>query len=222
LTIGSALASVGSAALNGAAQGQVNAARGAAQRAENERQDRWEEQIRKLREQSLGRFANVPSDMAGRAQTVADFYKASGGSLPSSGVTAGVIPQTNGLVAREGTNQMNKVAAFNDQQGKALGNLRSFGDVMAGANRGVAIDNGLISGIDSMRRGSSTVLPLELQNANNAGNGLKTFADILGGLGKVGMSAGLAGGWDKLFGVGNTGPTGKTFADELVGGTRAV
>jgi len=35
------------------------------------------------------------------------------------------------------------------------------------------------------------LLPIELANANNAGNGLKGLGDILGGLGKVAMIAGL-------------------------------
>jgi hypothetical protein len=202
LLVAGALATVGSAGLNMGAQGQVAAARRAAEMAELQRQERWDNQIRDLQKQSLNRFDNFTPQMDARAGTVADFYKASGGSLPSSGVTAGIIPQTSGLVAREGTNQMNKVNAFNDQQGTALGNLRSFGDIMGAANRGMAIDSSLIGGINNMKQGSSNVLQSELEDANRAGGGMKSFADILSGLGKIGVAAGLSGGGSKLFGGG--------------------
>lgn len=223
LTIGAGLASVGAAGLGAAANGQVGAARHAAEMAELQRQSRWDDQIRQLQQQSLGRFDDFAPKMSERAGSVADFYKASGGALPSSGVTAGVLPQSDNVaLLKEGGRQMGKVDAFNTQQGKALGNLRSFGDIMGNANRGMAIDNGFISGINSEKQGSASILASELEAANKAGDGLKTFADILGGLGKVGMTAGLGGGWDKLFGVTNIGPTGASMASELAGGLRPV
>jgi hypothetical protein len=222
LLLAGGLAEIGSMGLNALAQGQIDAARNNAIQQELQRQSRWDSQISGLQDKNLAAYGGVPAAMPGRATQVADFYKATGGDLPSSGPTAGVMPPiTNKAVAGQGAQQMNKVALFNGQQNGALANLRSFGDVMGGAARTNAINNGVIAGIGSMKAGSSSILPLELQSANNAGNGLKSFADILGGLGKVGVSAGLAS-FNPFGAVSNIGPTGASYASELADGLRAI
>jgi hypothetical protein len=192
---------LGGAGLGALANGQVAAARKAAQDAELQRQQRWDQQIQTLQNQNLQGYNNIQPQMDTRAANVADFYKATGGDLPSSGPTAGTMPPiTNAAVANEGKVAQGKVAAYNTQQGQALGNLRSFGDIMGGNARTTAVNNSIINGINSMKTGSASVLKHELEGANSAGGGLRTFADILGGLGKVGVSAGLSGGFGNLFG----------------------
>jgi hypothetical protein len=193
LLLASGLAEIGSMGLNALAQDKINAARNSAIQQELQRQGRWDSQIAGLQDKNLQAYGGVPASMPGRATNVADYYKATGGDLPSSGPTAGAMPAiVNPALANESKVTMGKVNAFNNQQGGALANLRSFGDMMGGAARTNAINNGVIAGINSMKAGSSSILGQELQSANNAGNGLKSFADILGGLGKVGMAAGLA------------------------------
>lgn len=195
----------GGVAANGLAQGQVNGARNGVTSAENTRQDRWDGQINDLNKQSLARYDGFSGKQDDRGKSVADYYKATGGALPSSGATTGVIPtSSSNVVVQEGNRANDKVAAFTDQQGKAQANLRSFGDVMGEASRGTALDTAAVGAINSQKQGSSAVVPLEYQAANNAGNGMKMFGDVLGGLGKAGMSAGLAGAGPNfpLFGSG--------------------
>jgi hypothetical protein len=186
--------SVGSVVANSAAAGQVGAARSGVMSAENSRQQGWDKSINALNTQSQNRFTDFAGKQGDRAKEVSDFYKANGGALPSSGVTTGTIPgPSSGVLVQDAKAQNDKVAAYGDQQNGALAKLRSFGDVLATANRGVGEDVANIGTFNSMKKGSASVLPLELADANNAGNGLKTVGDIAGGLGKIGLTAGLSG-----------------------------
>lgn len=210
LQLGGVLANMG-------AGDQVAAARAAASNAENARQTAWNNQIFDLAGQSRGRYADFSGQMANKTADLSKFYNAQGTTLPPSGPTAGTIPaSTSALVRADGDRQMAKVKAYTDQQHGALANLRSFGDVLGTAARGVQDDEGNINIVNSYKKGSAAVLPLELQQANTAGNGLKTLGDVLGGVGKIGVAAGLGGGgfasqgtgglagWQNLFNLGNS------------------
>lgn len=200
LQLGGMLANMG-------ASGQVDAARGAALSAENARQNAWNNQIFDLAGKSRGRYADFSGQMADKTADLSKFYNAQGTTLPPSGPTAGTIPaSTSALVRADGDRQMAKVKAYTDQQHGALANLRSFGDVLGTAARGVQDDEGNINIVNSYKKGSAGVLPLELQQANTAGNGLKMLGDVAGGLGRLGVAGGLAGGGSAigsgLFGTG--------------------
>jgi hypothetical protein len=72
--------------------------------------------------------------------------------------------------------------------------LRAFGDILGDTSRLQARDASQVGTIGSFKRGSSAVLPLELDEANHAGDGMKVFGDLLGGFGGIATSAGLSGG----------------------------
>ena len=71
--------------------------------------------------------------------------------------------------------------------------------MLADTSLGQARDASLIGQVGGFKSGSSAVVPYELDKASEAGDGLKTLADILGGVGTVGTMAGLAGGQLPFF-----------------------
>jgi len=106
---------------------------------------------------------------------------------------AALPPVASDQVQRE-VNTKNDIAnAYVNHQADSLGKLRSFGDLFGGINRGVAQDTQQVGQIGNFKKGSTAVEQLELDNANRAGNAEKMWADIAGGLGKVGLTAGLSG-----------------------------
>jgi hypothetical protein len=95
-------------------------------------------------------------------------------------------------VVAEQAKQGDKAHAYSEQQGNALGNLRSFGDLLGGIGLQQARDAGYIGQIGGFKKGSAGVLDFELEDANHKGDGKKQLGDILGGLGQIGISAGLS------------------------------
>lgn len=228
ITIGSAAATGASMLMNSGANDSVQNARNRVLTDERNRQSQYDNNITALNTQSAQRFNGAPDKMGDRAKSVGDFYSANGGDVPASGATAGTTPgSTSNIVVQEGKRQLDKVKAFGGQQSDALANLRSFGDIFGEANRGVGQDAARIGVWNGFKQGSNSVLPLELETASHAGDGQKAFADILGGLGKVGMVAGLSGMGDgtimNLFGRGDpvsstvAGPTQLGFFPRLFG-----
>lgn len=184
---------------NSAASDQVAGARSGVLSSEAGRQRGFDQEANAFNANSRQGYDGATGKMDARAANVADFYKSQNGGLPVSGPTSGVIPpSSSNIVNQEGKAQQGKVAAFNTQQNDALGKLRSFGDILGGADRNTALNTANVGTINSFKQGDAALVPLQLDQANNAGNGMKMFGDILGGLGKVGMFAGLSGGGGKL------------------------
>lgn len=200
ISAGAAVLSAGSMLANSSAQDQVSSARSGVLSAEAGRQQGFNTEANNLNTASANGYDNTTGKMADRAMSVAKFYGSQNGGLPTSGPTAGTIPaSSSNIVNSESKAQQGKVAAFNDQQNTALGQLRSFGDILGGADRNTALNTANVGNINSMKQGDAALTPLLLENANNAGNGMKMFGDILGGLGKVGLYAGLSGAGKGLF-----------------------
>ncbi len=104
------------------------------------------------------------------------------------------MPQSSSnITVQADTKARGDARAFTDKTGRALGDLRSFGDLMGELGRGTARDAGYVGQIGGFKKGSSAVLPHELEAANSKGSGMKMLGDVLGGIGKVGLSAGLSG-----------------------------
>ncbi len=120
---------------------------------------------------------------------------------PNSGA-AGVMPSsTSDVVNQETGKQEAKAQGFVDQQTGAMADLRSFGDLLGETSRLQGRDASKIGQIGSFKQGSAGVVPLELDNASHAGDNWNLLADILGGAGSVGVSAGINGGSSKLAGM---------------------
>ena len=197
--VGTAL-TIGSSIANAAAQQQVAKARDSALAAERIRQRQFDQQADAINANARARYDDYGDKQAEKAKSLAEFFqdpKAS--TAPTAGeanVSAGTVMPTasSDVVTREIGRQAGQAREFTDQQAVSLGNLRSFADLLSDKSRLTARDAGSIAQIGGFKRGSSNVLPLELEAANQKGAGLRTFADILGGAGSVATMAGLNGG----------------------------
>lgn len=179
-----------STGLNHMANQQVESAREDAMAAERIRQQGLDQQANALNLQSQDRFQNVAEKQDERASSLGEYFTQQQTEAP----TAAAMPASSSNITVASENKARGDArARTNQIGNALGDLRSFGDLFGETSRLQARDASQIGQIGGFKRGSSGVLGMELDSANSAGGGLRLGADIAGGLGKVGVSAGLSG-----------------------------
>lgn len=161
--------------------------------AERARQQQLQQEAAAVQQHSNSLYQGFEGKQAERASSLAEAYRApqtaAGGAPPP--VEA---PAAGSNITTQGeANQRGIASAYAGQQAGALGTLRSLADVMGTAARGQARDAGQIGQIGNFMRGSSSVLPLELNAASHAGDTMKTLGGLAQGLGKVGVAAGLSG-----------------------------
>lgn len=201
LTIAGVALSGLSTGLNAVAANKVQSARDDAMEAERIRQGGLDKQADALNTQSQDRYQNFEAQQGEKAASLADYFTGQEVAPPSE--EAALPTSSNNLVVQEQAKQKANAKAFTDKTGTALGNLRSFGDLLGDTSRLQARDAGQIGQIGSFKRGSSNVLGYELEDANSAGNGMKLFGDLAGGFGGLALNAGLSGGSiSNLFGGG--------------------
>lgn len=173
--------------LNPKAQGQVDDARAGVINAERSRQAGFDAENTALNTGAQDRYTGFGGQQAVRGQQLGDYF-ASGGPAPGA-IPGGHSPLISGEIAKQnGISQM-----FGDQQSHALGNLRSFGDVMGGISRLQGRDANSIGQINSFKHGSAGVTGLELENANHAGDSTKFWADLIAGAENIAMAAATGG-----------------------------
>ena len=181
-----------SAGLNYAGQAKASNARDDALAAERIRQQGLDQEAQALNLQSQDRYQGFEGQQEERAGELAEYYKGQEAAEPAA---SDALPQSSSnITVREEEKQKAKAKEYTDETGAALGNLRSFGDLLGGIGREQARDATSIGQIGGFKQGSSGVLGYELDEASRAGQGLGTMADIAGGIGSLGISAGLSGG----------------------------
>jgi len=187
--IGLAL-TAGSTAMNSMAAGKVAGARKGVLGAERTRQAGYDAENDTLNTQSQDRYTNFGDKQAATAGTLADYY--SGQTVAPQ--SPDLIPtSTSAIVQQDEAAKRGDARDYTTQQGEALAKLRAFGDLLGENSLGQARDAGAIGQINGFKRGSSDVTAYELDAANHQGDGLKTFADLLGGVGSIATGAGLGG-----------------------------
>jgi len=194
LTIISGLAMAGSTVAGMQAQRQVEGARNAALQNDMMRQDTLDKETAALNEASRDRYKDFKGEQQERSKSLGDYLvgKQPVGAAPPADAPAETMPTSaSNIVTQEVAKQAGKAKDFTDQQGQALGTMRAFGDVLGGISRDTARDAGYLNQTLGFKKGWAGVLPYELEAANQKGAGMKMFGDILGGLGSIGMSAGL-------------------------------
>ncbi|WP_316397349.1 hypothetical protein [Bradyrhizobium sp. 33ap4] len=182
-----------SSILGNNANDAVNAARAKVIAAERTRQQALDTEAQGVNNQSLGRYANFDQQQAADTARLADMFKAPVTTFNTAQTTNPLPATPSDLVARDLTNRNAIASNYVANQGDALANLRSFGDLMGTIGRGQAQDAQAVNQIGGFKKGSQAVEQLELDSANNAGNSYKALSDLFGGLGKVGLTAGLSG-----------------------------
>lgn len=202
-------------AANSAANSRVNSARNNALAAERTRQAALDREAAAYNAKDQASYQNFEGQQADKAQKLGDYFTQA--STPSAAQPAGAatetMPDASGIVVAENAKQLGRAKAYTDQQGRALGQLRSFGDVMGDLARDQARDAGYIGQIGGFKKGSAGIVPYELDAASHAGDGMKMLGDLAGGFGSIGISAGLKGG-----SLGNMFGSTPTVADGWTGG----
>ena len=216
LTIAGIALTGASAAANSAASSQVAKARTTALREERARQKGYDQQGDTINAHAQDQFSGFQDKQAARAQTLGDFFTGQDAAPPTAD-RAIPMPSSN-LVVDEQAKQAGKAQAFTDKVGTALGNLRSFGDVMGTDSRATARDASSLGQLYGFKQGSNAVLPFELDAASQAGNGMKMFGDVLGGLGSLATLGGLTG----AFGAAKAGASAGAAAGTATAAPRSL
>lgn len=197
MAIAGTILSVGSTVANTIAANKVDKARADAMATERIRQGKLDQENAALNETSRDRYDDFGGQQEESASKLGDYFtenEAMAAQNDQQAVDAMLPTSGSKITVQEAGKQSGLAKAFTDQQGQALGKLRSFGDVLGGIGREQARDAGSIGQINSFKRASSGIVPLELEAANSAGNGMKLFGDILGMGGSLMMNGGLKGG----------------------------
>lgn len=188
-----------STGINYAAQSKAANAREDAMAAERVRQNGLDQEAAAVNTGAQDRYENFEGQQTGKSAELADYFAGQEVAAPSA--EAALPTSASNITVREISKQKGQAKDFTNRTGAALGELRSFGDLLGDVSRLQARDAGTIGQIGGFKRGSSSVLPYELEEAASAGNGLKLFGDIAGGLGQLTSSAGLSGGTVPVFGT---------------------
>lgn len=186
-----------SAAASGMAQSKVAKAREGAMAAERTRQQKLDAEAQALNLQSQDRYQNFEQQQTDKAKSLGDYFTEqrtapeAPGAVSEGDITAPT--SSSNITVNEEKKQRAKAAASTDAQGRALGDLRSFGDLLGGISTLQARDAMKIGQIGGFKKSSTGVNALELDAANGQGNGIKAFGDILGTLGTAVTAKGLSG-----------------------------
>jgi hypothetical protein len=200
LTIAGAALTAGSTVANAAGQARAAKARDQALAAERIRQRGFDQEAAALNTQAQDTFQDFEGQRETKSESLGDYF-ASEVPTPANATAASVMPTaTNDIVTREMNKKSGEAKRFTDQQAGALAQMRAFGDVLGDGSRTMARAGSEIGQIGGFKRGSSNVMPLELDAAAQKGQGLRVLGDLLGGFGGMALNAGLTGRGGNLFG----------------------
>lgn len=170
---------VGSAGANYIGHKQAEDAREDALAAQRIRNRNLDKQSFAINDQSRERFENVDTQQAERSDSLADIFRSASAAAPAE-TTAPVMPNSGNVVlqnrAREASDEARE---FTDQRAEALADFRSFGDLFGSIGRAQARDAGELGMLGGFRRGSQSVLPLELDAASREGSNMRLLGDLL-------------------------------------------
>lgn len=195
--------------MNQQAAGRVAKARDDAMEAERIRQRGFQQEMQPINDQARERYTGFEGQRTEKAQQLGDYFAANApttgqSAAPTETPTSVGAGAGNTVVDNELSRRLQEARAYGQQQDKALGNLRAFGDVLGGIGVKQARDAGQIAQIGGFSKASSDLLPGDLEAANSKG-GSGLLGDVLNLGGLVTIGAGLAGagpGFGDIFGPG--------------------
>lgn len=195
LSIAGLVMTVGSTVANTMAADQQAKARAAAMETERHRQGRLDQENEALNLTSRDRYEDFEGQQEERGSKLADYFTDGEATAEANQHAVNAMLPTSGsdITVREEQKQSGLAKSFTDQQGQALGQLRAFGDVLGGIGRDQARDASSIGQINSFKRASSGIMPLELEAANQKGAGARMLGDVLGLGGGLLMNGGFGG-----------------------------
>lgn len=193
-TIAGLVLTAGSTVANMIGQNQVKKAREDALGAERIRQRGLDQENEALNAVSRERYEDFEGQQQERGSKLSDYFtenEAAAADANQQAVQQMLPTAGSDITVREQAKQSGLAKAFTDQQGQALGQLRAFGDLLGGLGRQQARDASNIGQVNAFKRGSSGIVPLELEAANEAGAGARMFGDLLGLGGSLALNSGL-------------------------------
>ena len=166
-----------SMAANAMAARRQDNARADALAAERIRQGALDKEAFGLVDNSRDQYASAPRKQDQRSDELAQHFKDV--SAQPAAVAAPTTP-TSGNVVVQGRNERaaEEGRQFTDARAENLADFRSFGDLFGDFGRQTARDAAQIGTIGGFKRGSSGILPMELEAANQQGQGMRTMADL--------------------------------------------
>ena len=202
-TIAGLALTAGSTVVNTIAANKAASAREDVLAAERIRQNQLDKEAAALNTQSQDQYDKADVKQEAKARDLTDFFSGPNTAGEANDAAAAVLPSdTSGITVREMQKQTGAAQDFTGQQAASLAALRSFGDMLGDNARSQARDASLVGQIGGFKRGSSGVVPLELDEASQKGQGLKFLGDLLGGAGSLATNYGLTkGGATPLFGA---------------------
>lgn len=218
LSIGGLALAAGSTGLGMVGAQKQADARDDAMQAEFARQDRYSEGAMQAFDQSLGEYQDPAQDLAAKKAERRESLEGAvtGGSggpgIPLPGSTPEVVKSE---IARRMVEALDEGKA----EARRMADLGAFGAWQQDTGRAVNQNQTEIGKYANFSRGSSGVLPQELQDANQEGAGFRFAGDILGAAGSAANMAGSmgynpfsggGGGGNPLGGAGPLQPWGKT------------
>ncbi|MCW4115674.1 hypothetical protein NPA31_011935 [Aurantimonas sp. MSK8Z-1] len=175
------------------AAGKAASARRQVMTAERARQESYDREAQALNTQSQDRYEGFTDQQQDKATDLGDYFAAQTVD-PGGANAASVLPASaSNITIQEENGQRGNARQFTQGQGQSLGRLRAFGDLLGSIGRDQARDASQIGILGGFKQGSSSITPYEMDAASHAGDGLKLFGDILGGVGSLATSAGLGG-----------------------------
>lgn len=197
VSIAGLVLSAGSAVAGQMASSQAASARNDVMAAERIRQQGFDRETTALNDASQKRYEGFQSQQDQKATQLGDYFagqQADAAAAANAGTAALSVPQSSSnLTVQNEAQERGDARKSTNQQAKARGNLRAFGDVLGSTNLLQARDAIQIGQIGGFKKGSSGVTSFELEDANNAGSGMKMFGDLLGLAGGAATSYGLKG-----------------------------
>lgn len=166
--------------------------------AERIRQQGYDQQTAALNNQSQDRYVGFEPQMQDRAATLGDYLSSQVAPDPNSTAPSALPSSSSNVVNQEVAKQRGDAQASVDQQTGALADMRSFGDLLGEVSLLQGRDASQIGTIGRFKQGSQGIVPLELNQAQKAGDNSRLFADLLGGAGSIATGYGIGGGTSAL------------------------
>lgn len=170
-----------STVVNTIAANQQASAIASAMAAENARQREFTEEQFGLWEGMGDRVTDYDARAGERRTSLEDYFTADteGAAAAASAPAQTALPtSSSSLVQSREASERAEARNYTDQQGRALANMRSFGDTFDTLGNLFERDMGRFGVVQSLRRASQAVLPAELQAAQSRGQGLRTLGDL--------------------------------------------
>lgn len=172
------LFTAGSIAANTIGSNKAASAMASVQNAERQRQKQMDDQAYAINDKSRDRYDDFENKQGEKTSDLAEYFKGAATSEPTEAMTAAPQSDSNLVVASD-AEAASAARARADDSAEKRAAFRSFGDLLGDFGRMGLRDAGDLNMIRSFKRGSQSVLPSELQAAQQKGSGWMMLGDLL-------------------------------------------